>query len=338
MKKIKNIVLSKAHSLSKKIAISTGEKLGNDMTLFSLADVSINNHSCPELFNGYGEKIYTCFMRHEHSFKPGRNLVFDHLDYGLDIHFYGGLAMKEMVGDPRLRLGFVGESQLVLPDDYKYIYDNKDRLEKELDYIYSFDEKILNEYSNAKFFPYASSPWFRKASFPAKDDTLFERKTKNVSIISSNKQMTDLHKLRVNTARRCQQRTLADAYGWFDGGIFLENYDDAFENYRYSIVIENNIADYYFTEKLTSCFAAQTIPIYIGARKISEFFNTDGMIIVSPNELEDIEEVLKQCTREGYENRKQAIIDNYNRVKDYDFRWNWWFRNYGSIIEKLYIK
>ncbi|MDE7247352.1 MAG: hypothetical protein K2N43_05655, partial [Lachnospiraceae bacterium] len=88
-------------------------------------------------------------------------------------------------------------------------------------------------------------------------------------------------------------------------------------DYRYSIIIENDISDYFFTEKITNCFASQTIPIYLGARKIDRYFDADGIIAVTEKQLANIEDVLKTCTRENYEARVQAVLRNYERVREY---------------------
>lgn len=286
----------------------------------------------PDIYNKYGEKLRVCYMANSYLQPNSRFLYFDYLNCWLDVHFYEGIEMKRLVGNPKIRFGYIGESQLIDKAAYEFAYNNKEILSEELDYIFSFDEKILNEYENARFFPLPASPWYGKALFDPINDNLLDRKKKNVSIISSNKCETMLHKMRVKTAMKCRNEGLADAYGWFDGGIYLENYDDVFTDYRYSIVIENNVSDYYFTEKLTSCFAAQTVPIYVGARKIAEFFNTDGMIVISDDELDNIGEILKNCNSYDYEQRRHAILDNYERVKKYNNMWDWWYREYGQLI------
>jgi len=55
-----------------------------------------------------------------------------------------------------------------------------------------------------------------------------------------------------------------------------------------------------------------TIPVYLGAAKINNIFNPDG--IIQFNETDDIEQVLKKCTKEFYEERIPAVIDNFNRI------------------------
>ncbi|MDO4188838.1 MAG: glycosyltransferase family 10 [Lachnospiraceae bacterium] len=294
----------------------------------------LEKHDCPIVYNKEGNRMYTCFMAYDHPFENGNQIMFDYSDWGLNVHFYGESELNRIVGNPKIRLAFLGESQLIVKNQYDYVIENQFEIENNFDYIFTFDERILNEFKNAKYFPYPSTPWYGK-KYGCKDNQ-YEFKEKNISIIASNKSLTRLHRLRVEVAKRCKEEGLADAYGKFDGGEFLDNYDDAFRNYRYAIVIENNVSDYYFTEKITSCFAAQTVPIYLGARRIGDFFNENGIITVPENKPELIYEILSNCCYEDYISRKDAIIDNYNRVKLYNGRWNWWFRNYGDIIEKAY--
>jgi hypothetical protein len=130
-------------------------------------------------------------------------------------------------------------------------------------------------------------------------------------VIAAGKTMVPIHKYRNAIAMQCKTNQLADAYGRFDGGRYFETYEP-YRDYRFSIVIENEITPYGFTEKITNCFDAMTIPIYLGATKIDNLFNPDGIIHFSKDD--NIENVLKQCTKEFYEERIPAIIDNFTRV------------------------
>ena len=60
-----------------------------------------------------------------------------------------------------------------------------------------------------------------------------------------------------------------------------------------------------------------TVPIYLGATKIDKFFNPDGIIQISLNDLDNIDKILLQCNEEDYMNRLSAVKDNYNRVQNY---------------------
>ena len=120
----------------------------------------------------------------------------------------------------------------------------------------------------------------------------------------------------MSIARYCKDNNKADVMGKFDGGKYVST-EESLQAYRYSFAIENEITDYYFTERITSCLAAQTIPIYMGARKIDEFFNPDGIIKITKEDVNHLDAVLRQCTKEEYERRLPAILDNYERVQCY---------------------
>ena len=122
-----------------------------------------------------------------------------------------------------------------------------------------------------------------------------------------------MHIVRKKLAFKCKNESLADTFGKFDGGAYCE-IEEPFEKYRYSIVVENNIEPFYFTEKIMNAFAAQTIPIYLGATEIGRFFNPDGIIQIRLEDCEHIENILKRCTVEEYERRLPAVIDNFNRA------------------------
>ena len=60
---------------------------------------------------------------------------------------------------------------------------------------------------------------------------------------------------------------------------------------------------------------SMTIPVYLGASKIGQFFNEDGIIKIDKDC--DIEKVLVQCTKEEYEKRQKAVIENYYKALKY---------------------
>ena len=66
-----------------------------------------------------------------------------------------------------------------------------------------------------------------------------------------------------------------------------------------------------------NCFMAQTIPIYLGATEIGRFFNPEGIIQLKLEDLEHIGDILAKCTPEEYMRRLPAVLDNFNRAKNY---------------------
>lgn len=229
--------------------------------------------------------------------------------------------MLQTMGKPDRRYGALWESESIVPNDYKIFFENKG-LEKDFDLIFTYSHKILEAISNARFVPFVANIWNEDYIAP----NLFEKKTKNVSFLSSDKVMCELHKFRLNLALRCKKENLCDTFGTFDGGARLDSIHTTLNDYRFTICLENDISPYYFSERLTSALAAQTIPIYLGATEIDKFFNPDGIIKITTKS--DIKKVLKQCTKEEYECRLQAVLDNYNRALQYTSKHDYLFDNY----------
>ena len=86
-------------------------------------------------------------------------------------------------------------------------------------------------------------------------------------------------------------------------------------NTMFSVCIENTKEPYYFSEKLIDCIQSKTVPIYYGCSRIEEFFDIDGMILVSDEK--EIIEICNSLTSEDYENRKDSILNNYEKSKEY---------------------
>lgn len=270
----------------------------------------------PKIYNAEGQPLETYFIKNRHSRHApfgheGKYFFWDRYNYGLDTHFYGPESMPRTLGKPSVKYGMLTESRTIVPQDYEVFRRHKG-LEGEFQYVFTYDEKILNEIENARFYPVAAGIWNREMK-----DGLHGAKDRDISILSSDKVMCELHRFRLELARLCKKEGLADTYGRFDGGAYVQSVDETLDRYRFSLIIENDISDYYFSERLTSCFAAQTIPVYLGARKISEFFETDGMILLERPDLEEAKRKIRECTREAYEERLPAVQENYRRVQEY---------------------
>lgn len=289
-----------------------------------------------EIYNKYGERMDTFFIRDFHmaphpNWNIGKYFIWDRYNYGLDTHFYTHQAMNETMGHPTQKYGMLIESRAIATRDYEIFKMNKG-LEREFKYIFSFDDKILNEVENARFLPTAAAVWYGTSKTNIElDELLYQKKNKNISIVSSNKTYCELHLFRTALAQYCKRERLADTFGTFDGGS-LCTIDQSLTDYRYSIAIENDISDYFFCEKITNCFASQTIPIYMGARKINEFFNPDGIIKLETRDFNEIEKILQQCNEKEYEKRLPAILDNYNRVQEYLSMDDYMYRHYIANV------
>ncbi len=270
----------------------------------------------PKIYNAEGHPLETYFIKNRHSRHApfgheGKYFFWDRYNYGLDTHFYGPEAMTGTLGKPAVKYGMLTESRTIVPKDYEVFHRNRG-LEKDFRYIFTYDDRILNEIENARFYPVAAGIWNSEMR-----EGRYREKDRDLSILSSDKVMCALHRFRLELARLCKREWLADTFGRFDGGGYVEKVDETLNRYRFSMIIENDVSDYYFSERLTSCFAAQTVPVYLGARRIGDFFNTDGMILLGSADLEEAESLIAECTRERYEAMLPAVLDNYERVKEY---------------------
>lgn len=279
-----------------------------------------------EIYNKDGQRMRQFFIRDAHinfnytTHHQSKYFIWDFYNFALSTHFYSHHAMLQQMGSPERKYGFLIESEIIKKRDYD-IFNRHKGLEKDFNYIFTFSEKILNSVDNARFFPAFASSWYKGS-----DDKIYEKKTKNISILSSDKAMTDLHKLRLALALKYKDSDKVDTYGTFAHGWC--NILDTLKEYRYTFAIENDRKPYYFTERLTSSFRTMTVPIYIGATKIQNFFNPDGMIIIKPEDYDNIDKIIAQCCEKDYEQRLPAIIDNYHRAEKYVNVWDTLFEDY----------
>ena len=216
------------------------------------------------------------------------------------------------------------EPRSIQPGVYEWMEHNY----KKFKYVFTHDSKLLKICDNAKLILWGMG----NSNYNSFNDI---PKTKNISMVSSDKEMCELHKARKKLAVKLKDSALADTYGTFDGGAFADT-KTIYAAYRFSVVVENYIDDYWFTEKICNCFANKTIPIYYGAKKISVFFNWKGIIEI--RNMEDFEKTIRTISDNPikiYENYRAAIEDNYIRVRKYENFEDWFFREYESLLEEI---
>jgi hypothetical protein len=59
---------------------------------------------------------------------------------------------------------------------------------------------------------------------------------------------------------------------WGFGWNPLHDKRDAIDPYRYTLAIENDLSEHYWTEKLSDAILGYSIPIYSGATKVQNYF------------------------------------------------------------------
>lgn len=162
--------------------------------------------------------------------------------------------------------------------------------------VYSCVESLF-KYPFVKYIHPSNSSWISEPKYVPK-------KLKLISMISSNKNFTEGHAVRHKVIKNLPN--CIDLYG--RGFNEIKNKSEGLNDYCFSIAIENDDSDLYFTEKLLDCFLTCTIPIYWGSKKISSVFNPEGILWL--NEINNI----CSLTYLDYNNKIEAIKENYQKA------------------------
>tara|TARA_Y100000034_G_scaffold106700_1_gene135605 strand:- start:2646 stop:3515 length:870 start_codon:yes stop_codon:yes gene_type:complete len=186
------------------------------------------------------------------------------------------------------------------------------------DHIVTYDDKLIGELPDKACPTPEGGTWV----WPQERQQLYE-KNKLCSYIVSVKQSTEEQKMRVKLLQLFyslkNQFPTIDLYGR-GHNPFPEDHDNDYDgkslilkDYAFSIALENWIQDNYFSEKIMDCFMVGTVPIYMGARKIGDYFNSDGIIIV--NSIEEILKELDTLSFERYNKMIEAVKENFEIAK-----------------------
>lgn len=198
-------------------------------------------------------------------------------------------------------------------------------------YIFTHDPEML-KLPNAKLLTWGGMYYGCPSGGGVLNPEAWKTKTKNISYLAGGKRYTPMHIVRYNLAQKLNAGGQVDCFGVFSPRPDYVKIAETLTDYRYSIVLENEINDAWFTEKVVNCFGAMTVPIYWGARNIGKHFNTDGIIRV--NSEEEIMDVLGKCGETDYLSRVEAIKDNFNRSMNYKCFEDIFYRMYKKEIEE----
>ena len=292
--------------------------LSLDPYLYYTPPTTMFSSNPPALYNNKGEKLQVFFISSEYYAGGGQKIYWDMHNIGLPVHFYQDDCCTNIMGNPTKKYAWLVEPPPIKPtinESFEY-----KGLHKDFDLVLTHNDKLLDKIPNARLLPYWSV-WYGKEVRGNKkdnvrtDEDLWCFKDKDISMMCSYKILTPLHQIRHEITHRAQQSGKIDVFGKFNGGAEVLFKSISLEKYRFSIVVENHLSSYYFTEKILDCFASMTIPLYLGASKIGDFFNTDGIIFI--DKTTNLNEIIKFCTKEEYESRLEAIKDNYHRIVKY---------------------
>lgn len=162
-----------------------------------------------------------------------------------------------------------------------------------------------------------TNPWFIGKSYDELKVLGIPEKTKLMSVVSSNKALTEGHRKRLDFVEKLKAH-FGDQVDVFGRGI--KDFDDKWEviaDYKYTIAIENDDCDDWVTEKFFDCLYTRTLPFYYGCPNLESIVDKDTFIRIDVDNFEtSIQTIEKAITNDEFEKRKDLL--NETAIKSLD--------------------
>jgi len=267
------------------------------------------------------------FSCHQSSCSNRKPKTFEWTDDDAEIEVWVDSAIPQAINlerNPKVkRYAWLCESRAIIPQ-IRNMFNHEDifnSMVNSFDGIFTCENELVKMHEKIHFCLIGSNlPWIQEYKI--------HDKSKLVSFIASHKLFTQGHHIRHELYKSIIKNKIdIDVYGSITGnsfghnpgchldGIKIEWHDkrEGMMDYMFSVVIENDQYDTYFTEKITDCFATGTIPIYWGTKNIGEYFDTDG-IIKLPDDPKEAIDIITSITKDDYYKRLESIRRNFETI------------------------
>lgn len=200
------------------------------------------------------------------------------------------------------------ENRIFLTAEPKTIQKYNDTFLEQFGHVITCQRDIKHK---NKHYYHQGHNWFVGKNFDELINNTLIKKTKNISVIISDKQFTDGHKRRYDFVMKLKEYFGSDIDLYGRGINDFQDKWDVLEPYKYSIAIENHVEDDWLTEKIYDCYLAHTLPIYYGCSNIEKYFKKSSFELIDLNDLKSsivsIENIL--TAPNYYENKLDSIIE-----------------------------
>jgi hypothetical protein len=180
-------------------------------------------------------------------------------------------------------------------------------------------------------------PWMVEKTYAELQEIQDIPKTKFMSIIASNKALTDGHKKRLEFARNLKA-LYPDKIDLFGRGIYdFADKWDVLAPYKYHLCIENASLPHYFTEKLVDSFLSLSFPLYYGCQNIADYFSPASFLTIDINDVEASRQTIEMLMRndnhycDSLKHLKDARKDCLDKYNLFPFLKNVIENNFGGL-------
>lgn len=217
--------------------------------------------------------------------------------------------------DPsRGKIGWLLETPQINEETIKYLVNNLEKTKEHFKYIFTCIDSLVALGAPFTYTISNAVPWI----WP--ENRKIYNKTKLVSMIASKKGWLRGHKKRLEWVEKLRDKV--DLFG-FGRPNQLKDKEDGLRDYMFSVSIENDNSDMYFSEKLADNFATGTVPVYWGSRKaVEKYFDPAGVIF-----LED-DPTLSTLSVEKYQSMMPAIERNFKLAQELPIAEDYFFEKY----------
>lgn len=144
----------------------------------------------------------------------------------------------------------------------------------------------------------------------------------NMSVINSNLMIVEGHKIRAKFLEKlCKNYSNFNLYGGSKWANFKQYIDNApngkwypFSKSRYVLVIENEKAPYYWSEKFSDVILSFATPIYYGCPNISDYFPEGSYYPLDIHKKDSIEELISVVESDFHEKNIEKLIEARNLI------------------------
>lgn len=261
---------------------------------------------------------YSTAIQQSQYIKWNRNLIIGNEDVAI----WTDNSLHRVNNRVKTKIGWLLESPAVSARQHEWIKTNV----QYFDIVFTNNKDLLDMSDKFKFVP-TGGCWIKP------EDQQIYPKTKLISIIASNKNWTDGHRMRnvlVNLIKNSGgyidtvKKHKIDLYG--RGFNDIPDKLTGLKDYMFSIVVENTKKDYYFTEKLIDCFMTGTIPIYWGCPSIGKFFDERG--VLSFESVNELQENLRTLDESSYDSLLEYAKINFEKAKEYMIAEDYMYQKY----------